>query len=495
MAGVYKEMLMKGGHPKETVPGARKETMKDYNAIEIKDISKIYKLFARPKDRLKESLSLTHKCYHTDHFALAGVNLEVKKGEAVGIIGTNGSGKSTLLKIITGVLNPSGGSVEIDGKISALLELGAGFNMEYTGIENIYLNGTMMGFTDEEMEAKMDDIISFAEIGEFVHQPVKTYSSGMFARLAFAVAINVEPDILIVDEALSVGDIFFQAKCYRKFTEFKEAGKTIIFVSHDMGSVIKYCDRALLLNKGKQVFVGPCSQAVDIYKKILANQFHEEDLEQLTVNGDSGQASGSGTGAKEQLQSAEISGTVANGNDAGADANGVAADGKKAQGGKEVAPNWKSQLILNSNLVEYGEKEGEIIDFALMDHKGMITSSLDKGEKFQIKMKIRFNQDIDHPIFAYTIKDRKGTEITGTNTVLEGNNLEKAVKGQEVVVCFTQDMDLQSGQYLLSLGCTGYRMDQLVIYHRLYDACFMEVFSTKDTVGYFDMNAAVSYEE
>lgn len=454
--------------------------MKDYNAIEIKDISKIYKLFARPKDRLKESLSLTHKCYHTDHFALAGVNLEVKKGEAVGIIGTNGSGKSTLLKIITGVLNPSGGSVEIDGKISALLELGAGFNMEYTGIENIYLNGTMMGFTDEEMEAKMDDIISFAEIGEFVHQPVKTYSSGMFARLAFAVAINVEPDILIVDEALSVGDIFFQAKCYRKFTEFKEAGKTIIFVSHDMGSVIKYCDRALLLNKGKQVFVGPCSQSVDIYKKILANQFHEKDLVQLSEAGVAEEQQISEDGSQTRLQSGEVS---------------DASNTKKENAGSTKPAPWKSQLILNSNVVEYGEKEGEIIDFALVDHKGMITSSLDKGEKFQIKMKIRFNQNMDNPIFAYTIKDRKGTEITGTNTVLEGNNLEKVVKGQEVVVCFTQDMDLQSGQYLLSLGCTGYQMDQLVIYHRLYDACFLEVFSTKDTVGYFDMNASVTYEE
>lgn len=449
--------------------------MKDYNAIEIKDISKVYKLFARPKDRLKESLSLTHKCYHTDHFALAGVNLEVKKGEAVGIIGTNGSGKSTLLKIITGVLNPSGGSVEIDGKISALLELGAGFNMEYTGIENIYLNGTMMGFTDEEMDAKLEDIISFAEIGEFVHQPVKTYSSGMFARLAFAVAINVEPDILIVDEALSVGDIFFQAKCYRKFTEFKEAGKTIIFVSHDMGSVIKYCDRALLLNKGKQVFVGPCSQAVDIYKKILANQFHEEELEQLAENSVAGE-----TAADKSADQNALHGT---------DRAKVHAQENRTD------TSWKSRLILNSNVVEYGEKEGEIIDFALVDHKGMITSSLDKGEKFQIKMRVKFHQDMDHPIFAYTIKDRKGTEITGTNTVLEGNNLEKVVKGQEVVVCFTQDMDLQSGQYLLSLGCTGYQMDNLVIYHRLYDACFLEVFSTKDTVGYFDMNAAVSYEE
>lgn len=421
--------------------------MKNGNAIEIRDVSKVYKLYEKAKDRLKESLSLTHKCYHTDHFALSGVNLEIKKGECVGIIGTNGSGKSTLLKIITGVLNASQGEVEIDGKISALLELGAGFNMEYTGIENIYLNGTMMGFTDEEIEKKLDSIIEFAEIGEFVHQPVKTYSSGMFARLAFAVAINVEPDILIVDEALSVGDIFFQAKCYRKFTEFKEAGKTIIFVSHDMGSIIKYCDRALLLNKGKPVFTGKCSEAVDIYKKILANQYHEGEEET----------------SEQTLLSSE--------------------------------KTWKEQLASNGNQVDYGEKEAEIIDFALMDSRGMVTSTLEKGKSFRIMMKVRFHKDIRNPIFAYTIKDRKGTEITGTNTVLEDNNLTEGKKGQEVVVCFQQEMNLQSGQYLLSLGCTGYELDQLVIYHRIYDACFMEIISNKDTVGFFDMNAKVTYPE
>ena len=232
--------------------------------ISINHVSKVYKLFEKPMDRLKESLSLTHKNYHTDHFALEDISLEVHKGECVGIIGTNGSGKSTLLKIVTGVLNPTSGNVELKGRVSAILELGAGFNMEYTGIENIFLNGTMLGYTEEEMKAKLDDIISFAEIGDFINQPVKTYSSGMFARLAFAVAINVDPDILIVDEALSVGDIFFQSKCYRKFNDLKEAGKTILFVSHDMGSVIKYCERCLLINKGKQVMVGKSSEAVDV---------------------------------------------------------------------------------------------------------------------------------------------------------------------------------------------------------------------------------------
>lgn len=198
-------------------------------AIRVDDVSKLYKLYDKPSDRLKESLGLTRKKLYKEHYALHNVSFDVKRGETVGIIGTNGSGKSTILKIITGVLNPSGGHVEIDGRISALLELGAGFNMEYTGIENIYLNGTMIGFSREEIDAKMQDILDFADIGDFVHQPVKTYSSGMFVRLAFAVAINIDPEILIVDEALSVGDVFFQAKCYKKFEDFKKMGKTNSF--------------------------------------------------------------------------------------------------------------------------------------------------------------------------------------------------------------------------------------------------------------------------
>ena len=218
-------------------------------AINVCDVTKIYRLYDKPIDRLKESISLTHKKYHKEFFALDKISFSVEKGSTVGIIGTNGSGKSTILKIITGVLNPTTGSVEVDGNISALLELGAGFNMDYTGIENIYMNGTMMGFSREQMEAKLPEILEFADIGDFVYQPVKTYSSGMFVRLAFALAINVEPEILIVDEALSVGDVFFQAKCYRRMEEIRKTGTTILMVTHDMGSVIKYCDKVILLNR------------------------------------------------------------------------------------------------------------------------------------------------------------------------------------------------------------------------------------------------------
>ena len=172
------------------------------NAITVKDVTKVYRLYDKPIDRLKESLSLTHKSYHKDFYALNGLSFNVEKGQTVGIIGTNGSGKSTILKIITGVLTPTSGEVKVDGRISALLELGAGFNMEYSGLENVYLNGTMIGFSKEEIDARLDDILEFADIGDFIHQPVKTYSSGMFVRLAFAVAINIDPEILVVDEAL-----------------------------------------------------------------------------------------------------------------------------------------------------------------------------------------------------------------------------------------------------------------------------------------------------
>ena len=222
--------------------------MQNY-AVNIENLNKTYRLYNKPSDRVKEALGFGKKQSKTFE-ALKDVSFNVKKGETVGIIGTNGAGKSTLLKIVTGVLSPTAGNIQIEGKVSALLELGAGFNEEYSGIENIYLNGRMMGYSRKEMDERLNGIVEFADIGDFINQPVKTYSSGMFARLAFAVAINVEPDILIVDEALSVGDIFFQNKCFKKFDELKRNGVTILFVSHDIGSVRQMCSRVLWLDHG-----------------------------------------------------------------------------------------------------------------------------------------------------------------------------------------------------------------------------------------------------
>lgn len=245
--------------------------------IDIQHLSKIYHLYDRPVDRLKEAFSMRHKCFHRDHHALNDISLRIHKGDCVGIVGKNGSGKSTLLKIITGVLSPTSGEVTIRGKISALLELGAGFNPEYTGLENIYLNGTMMGYSRREMDKKVHDIIAFADIGDYIYQPVKTYSSGMFARLAFAVSINVEPEILIVDEVLAVGDTRFQLKCIEKMKELKGMGTTILFVSHATEQIKRFCNKAVWIQDGELRQIGEASEIVDTYENYM--RFGEKAFE------------------------------------------------------------------------------------------------------------------------------------------------------------------------------------------------------------------------
>ena len=431
-------------------------------AINVCDVTKIYRLYDKPIDRLKESISLTHKKYHKEFFALDKISFSVEKGSTVGIIGTNGSGKSTILKIITGVLNPTTGSVEVDGNISALLELGAGFNMDYTGIENIYMNGTMMGFSREQMEAKLPEILEFADIGDFVYQPVKTYSSGMFVRLAFALAINVEPEILIVDEALSVGDVFFQAKCYRRMEEIRKTGTTILMVTHDMGSVIKYCDKVILLNKGEFLAEGLAGEMVDLYKKILAGRM--DDLE-----ADLAKRLDSNFSDMMELNN-DINKTHA----------------------KEYHGLMKDKISINPNKTEYGDGRAEIYDLGLLDSKGELTNLLLKGEEFTIREKIRFNANIESPIFTFTIKDKKGTELSGTNTMFEGVEVKPVKPGDEAVVEFKQKMTLQGGEYLLSMSCTGFENGTHVVYHRLYDVTFITVISNKNTVGVYDMESKVN---
>ena len=434
------------------------------NAIEVKDVTKIYRLYDKPIDRLKESLSVTHKSYHKDFYALSGLSFSVEKGQTVGIIGTNGSGKSTILKIITGVLTPTTGTVNVDGKISALLELGAGFNMDYTGIENIYMNGTMMGYTKKEMDAKLREILEFADIGDFVYQPVKTYSSGMFVRLAFALAINVEPEILIVDEALSVGDVFFQAKCYRRMEEIRKSGTTILMVTHDMGSIIKYCDKVVLLNKGEFIAEGEPGHMVDLYKKILANQMDalKEELEN-DYSGGMGKTAGP---EGERPSRAEH---------AGGDENSL----------------MKEKITINANRTEYGDGRAEIFDLGLFDARGNLTNLLLKGEMFTIKERIRFHAPLPCPIFTYTIKDKKGTDLSGTNTMYEGADIKQVNAGDVYDVSFTQKMTLQGGEYLLSMSCTGFEGEEHVVYHRLYDVANITVISNKNTVGVYDMESVV----
>ena len=426
-----------------------REQEKETYAIDVKDVVKIYKLYDKPKDRIREAFGFGKKQTHKLHYALNGVSLKIRRGETVGIIGTNGSGKSTILKIITGVLNPTSGEAVVQGRISALLELGAGFNMEYNGIENVYLNGTMMGFSEKEIDRKLPEILEFADIGDYVHQPVKTYSSGMFVRLAFAVAINIEPEILIVDEALSVGDVFFQAKCYHKFEEFKKLGKTIVFVSHDLSSISKYCDRVFLLNKGNLLGEGSPKEMIDAYKRVLVGQYEVPDhKEGQNLLGD------------EELQAA-----------AG-----------KASG-------------INPEVLEYGTKQALIEEYYITDDRGVRTTAVIKGSAFTVHMRVRFTDHVPAPIFALSFKNVIGTEITGTNSMIEKAFLDSAEPGQVKNVTFTQRMTLQGGEYLISLGVTGYNGDTFEVYHRLYDTINITVVSDKNTVGYYDMESVVEVKD
>jgi ABC-type polysaccharide/polyol phosphate transport system ATPase subunit len=420
--------------------------MSNETVIQVQNLSKVYKLYDKPMDRLKESLGLTRQKKYVEHYALNNVSFDVHRGETVGIIGTNGSGKSTILKIITGVLNPTAGQVQVNGRISALLELGAGFNGEYTGIENVYLNGTMIGFSREEIDAKLQDILDFADIGEFINQPVKTYSSGMFVRLAFAVAINIDPEILIVDEALSVGDVFFQSKCYRKFEEFKEKGKTILFVSHDLSSIGKYCDRVVLLNQGEKLAEGDAKEMVNLFRRVMVNQLGDIQKEK-----DAGKS------------------------------------GKKSR-------NMKEKLNLNPKVLEYGNGYAQITDFAICDNQEYITNTIEKGKEFSVKMRVEFQEDVKDPIFAFTIKDLKGTEITGTNTMYEGSPVTPKKCGDVQEITFTQKMNLEAGEYMLCLGCTGYAEGDFTVFHRLYDVCNITVIADKKAVGYYDMFSEVTLE-
>ncbi|MCQ2498137.1 MAG: ABC transporter ATP-binding protein [Lachnospiraceae bacterium] len=420
-------------------------------AIQVNNLVKTYKLYDRPKDRLKDALGFgRRKKLYKEHDALKGVDLTIYKGETVGIIGTNGSGKSTILKIITGVLNPTSGTVNVEGRISALLELGAGFNMEYNGIENVYLNGTMMGFSKKEIDEKLPAILEFADIGEYVNQPVKTYSSGMFVRLAFAVSINIDPEILIVDEALSVGDVFFQAKCYHKFEEFKEMGKTIVFVSHDLSSISKYCDRVILLNQGVKLGEGTPKKMIDAYKQVLVGQYPLPDIKNSF-------------------------------------------DDDKEE--KNILPEEGNATSVNPELLEYGTKAAVIESYYLEDESGIKTSAIIKGAKCTMHMTVAINEDIASPIFAFSIKNIKGVEITGTNSMFEKAFLESVKKGEKKHITFSQPIDLNGGEYLISLGVTGYENETFVVYHRLYDVMNITVISDKNSVGYYDMNSEITVED
>ena len=413
--------------------------------IEIKDLVKDYKMFSKKQDRLIETIfSMINR--HSNFRAMNNLNLEVKKGEVLGILGKNGAGKSTLLKMITGVVIPTKGSIQVNGKISSLLELGTAFNPELTGEENIYQHGQVMGLTRKEIEAKKQEIIDFADIGEHLSQPVKTYSSGMFARLAFACAINVDPDVLIVDEVLSVGDMAFQLKCFKKFQDFKQRGKTILFVTHNVSDVLKNCTRVIILENGTKTFDGDTKDGVELYKKIIT---------------------GNATKKVEENENSQES----NNKD-------------KVEVENRSTNTWKSHFSENPNLIEYGNKKAEVIDYGIFDEKGNFLSSIDNEKEVVLKSKIKFNETIDNPIFTMTIKDFNGIEIAGTNTMNEKIYPGKFEKGDIVSVSFKQRLPLAPNKYTLSFSCTHINAKgELEVLNRKYEALLIEVISSKDSVG------------
>ncbi len=413
------------------------------NVIEIQDLVKKYKMYKQKKDRLVE-IMFPKVQRHTDFTAMNHLNLNVKKGEVVGILGKNGAGKSTLLKMITGVVVPTSGTIKVNGKISSLLELGTAFNMDLTGEENIYQHGQVMGLTREEIENSKQKIIDFADIGDHLYQPVKTYSSGMFARLAFSCAINVNPEILIVDEVLSVGDMAFQLKCFKKFEEFKSQGKTILFVTHNVSDILKNCTRTIILSEGTKIFDGDVKEGVELYKKIITGNMPK-------------------TSNKEKKQE----------------------DKKEKKNNKQKdTSTWKSHFNENPNLIEYGNLDAEVIDYGIFDEKDNYLNAIDNDKIIKLKSKVRFNKDVDNPIFTMTIKNFNGIEIVGTNTMLEKIYPGKFKKGDIVTTEFIQKLPIAPNKYTLSFSCTHINANgELEVLNRKYEALLIEILSSKDCVG------------
>jgi len=368
-------------------------------------------------------------------------------------------GKSTLLKMITGVVTPTSGSIEVKGKISSLLELGTAFNVELTGIENIYQHGQVMGLTNEEIKSKKQEIIDFADIGDHLFQPVKTYSSGMFARLAFACAINVEPDILIVDEVLSVGDMAFQLKCFKKFEQFKNAGKTIIFVTHNIGDVLRNCTRTVIISEGRKIFDGDVKNGVEKYKKIIVGLDDEESKEQLLTD-------------NEELSKNK---------------------NYKKQNSVNDKSSWKKHFSENPNLIEYGNGDASVIDYGIFDENDNPESIIENDKIVVFKSKIVFNKDISDPIFTMTVKDFKGLEMCGNNTLIERVHTGKFKKGDIVVAEFKQIIPLAPNKYTLSFSCTHFNNSgELEVLDRKYDALLIEILATKECVGLVKIDSEVS---
>ncbi len=378
-------------------------------AIEIKQLSKVYRLYDHPVDRLKEALLPFHKRYSRDFYALRDVNISIGRGETVGFIGRNGAGKSTLLKIITGVLTPTGGTIEVHGRIASLLELGAGFNPEMTGVENIYMNGVVMGIERKQMEEKLEDIIAFADIGDFIHQPVKMYSSGMFARLAFAVNAFVEPDILIVDEALSVGDAFFQAKCIDRMKHMLATGVTVLFVSHDIGALHSLCQRGIFMEHGRVIFDGESKEAIEKY--FAAKVRSEQDVVKApSPEGEPPQEEGETQGS-------------------------------------EAWSGDNEKFLRNASYDRIQNGKAEFLNVQLLDGRGRELSQVEYGQQVCLRFVFQAHEDIPILGFAYHIRSASGVEVVYSDTGIEELPMFSADAGKKYIIDWKFRAELQEGSY------------------------------------------------
>lgn len=385
-------------------------------AISVKNLTKTYRIFGHPGDRIKQAFTFGRMRFHREFTALKDVSFDIKKGETVGIIGRNGSGKSTLLQLICSILKPTTGSLKVNGRISALLELGAGFNPEFTGRENVYFLGAVMGMTNAEMDDCFDDIASFADIGEFIDMPVRTYSSGMYIRLAFAAAINVRPDILVVDEALSVGDAQFQAKCFGKFRDFQAKGVTILFVTHSLELVAAHCERVMLLDHGSLVKSGNPKIAIDEYRRLLNTPPQKNTTSRLAAD----------------------------------------------VGSRRF---WSAMFLTNPSEVRYGSRETEIIEAGLFTRDGNPTQLLYHGDEYLLKIRVISHHENLSPFISFVVKDLRGVVLSGTSTLLEDVHLKPPQLEETLQVVFEMPILLNPGHYLLSIGSQAYGPDGTSIAH------------------------------
>jgi lipopolysaccharide transport system ATP-binding protein len=417
-------------------------------AVMASNLGKMYLLYKRPEDRLKQSiLGRLGRNYARSFWALRNITMEVRHGEVLGIVGRNGSGKSTLLQVIAGILQPTEGLLQVNGRLAALLELGAGFNPEFTGRENIFLNGATLGLSEKEMRSKLDAIIDFAQIGQFIDQPVKLYSSGMYVRLAFSIATSVDPEVLIIDEALAVGDAYFQQKCYRRMREFKQSGKAILFVTHDAGAVKSLCDRAVWLEDGELRQMGDPGEVVSEYLAFLFG-YQKRSLAATALPASAQGADASLTSHPkdvdepdhESLHTSQMLGT------------GMFSGSTGEKCLERVAGGEPETLIPNVNR-RYGDGRVEILGIGLYDANGQRIASAAQGQTIQIRISIRYNQKVPSPTFGYILRDRHGLDLASTNTDMEGAHLPPGEAGALHTVRFRVQLPvLAPGPYALTIG-------------------------------------------